>query len=279
MGPANALMIDAKRLFHGRGQGLSYNIDSIPPYILIDSFEDMTDLELEKIMEELPQNEGIFYRNRKKRETFRALKGVVPKIHHLIENGLSFEINLKDNQNIGFFMDMKPGRELISKMCSDKKVLNLFSYTCSFSVAAMQGGASKVTNIDMKKSFLKIGQKNHQLNGSDKNVQYLSYDIMKSLGGIAKKGPWDLIIIDPPSNQKSFPLESAYPKLLKKVDSWLAPGGAVLACLNSPFLGSNFLVEHCPGWQVTKTLYSADEFKEKDPEKGLKMVLFTRVEI
>jgi 23S rRNA (cytosine1962-C5)-methyltransferase len=278
MGPVNALMKEAKRLFHGRGQGLNYNIDSIPPYLLIDSFEDLAEDKLQSIMQELPPSKGIFYRNRKKREPFRALTGSVPDTHFLIENGLRFEINLKDNQNIGFFMDMKPGRELISKLSNGKKVLNLFSYTCSFSVAAMKAGALKVTNIDMKKSFLKAGQKNHQLNSLEKNVQFLSYDIMKSLSGISKKGPWDLIIIDPPSHQKSFHLESAYPKLLKKVDSWLSPNGVVLACLNSPFLDSGFLLEHAPAWEVSKVLYSAEEFKEEDPEKGLKMVLFTRAE-
>ncbi len=271
-------MLEAKRLFHGRGQGLNYNIDLIPPYILIDSFEDIDEAALEKIISELPECEGIFYRNRKSREPFRALRGSIPETHHLIENSLRYEINLKDNQNIGFFMDMKPGRELISQLSKDKKVLNLFSYTCSFSVAAMNAGALKVTNIDMKKSFLKVGQKNHQLNGLEKNVQFLSYDIMKSLSGITKKGPWDLIIIDPPSHQKSFHLESAYPKLLKKVDSWLSEKGMVLACLNSPFLDSGFLLEHAPGWEVSKVLYSAEEFKEIDPEKGLKIVLFTRAE-
>lgn len=276
MGPAHALMKEAKRLFHGRGQGVNYNIDSLPPYILIDSFEDLSDELLEKIQGELPESEGVFYRNRKKRESFRALTGSVPDTHFLVENDLRYEVNLKDNQNIGFFLDMKPGRELIASLAKDQKVLNLFSYTCSFSVAAMKAGALKVTNIDMKKSFLKTGQKNHQLNGLEKNVQFLSYDIMKSLSGITKKGPWDLIIIDPPSHQKSFHLETAYPKLLKKADSWLSPKGSVLACLNSPFLETKFLLDHAPDWEVVKVLHSAEEFKEEDPEKGLKMVLFTR---
>lgn len=271
-------MMEAKRLFHGRGQGLNYNIDSIPPYILIDAFEDIPKEELERLLKQLPSSEGVFYRNRKARESFRPLTGSIPDTHYLVENSLRYEINLKDNQNIGFFLDMKPGRDLISKITKGKKVLNLFSYTCSFSVAAMNAGALKVTNIDMKKSFLKTGQKNHQLNGLEKNVQFLSYDIMKSLSGISKKGPWDLIIIDPPSHQSSFHLESAYPKLLKKVDSWLSEKGVVLACLNSPFLDSGFLLDHAPGWEVSQVLYSAEEFKEVDPEKGLKMVLFTRAE-
>lgn len=269
-------MKEAYRLFHGRGKGLQYNIDFITPYILIDSFEDLSEEELTKIQKNLPENDGVFYRNRKKREAFRALSGEVPTTHTLIENGLKYEVDFSGNQNIGFFMDMKPGRDLISNICQDKKVLNLFSYTCSFSVAAKKAGASKVTNIDMKKSFLKTGQKNHQLNGVEKNVQFLSYDIMKSLSGIGKKGPWDLIIVDPPSNQKSFHLDTAYPKLLSKMDGWLSKNGKVLACLNATFLTSEFLLKNNPGWVVEKTFYGA--FEENDPENGLKMVLFTRAD-
>lgn len=269
-------MSEARRLFHGRGKGLQYNIDFIPPYILIDSFEDLSEEVLSKIQEDLPENEAVLYRNRKNREAFKALNGEVPETHQLIENGLVYEVDFTKNQNIGFFMDMKPGRELINSICSNKSVLNLFSYTCSFSVAAKKSGAKRVTNIDMKKSFLKTGQKNHQLNGVEKDVQFLSYDIMKSLSGIGKKGPWDLVIVDPPSAQKSFNLETAYPKLLNRIDNWLAKDGKVLACLNSPFLTSEFLLKNSPGWKVEQTLYGA--FEEEDPEKGLKMILFSRAD-
>lgn len=267
---------EARRLFHGRGKGLLYSVDFIPPYILIDSFEDISEEKLEKIINELPvEAEGIFYRNRKSRLPFKALKGLVPKKHYLIENELKYEVDFSSNQNIGFFMDMKPGRELIEDLCHGKTVLNLFSYTCSFSVAAKRAGAARVTNIDMKKSFLKIGQKNHQLNNdSAKGVSFLSYDIMKSLSGIAKKGPWDLIIIDPPSVQSSFKLELLYPKLLKRAKSWLTKDGKILACLNAPFLSTDFLLEHNPGLEVEKKLYGS--FEEINPEKGLKMVLFTQ---
>ncbi len=275
MGSANALVKEAKRLFHGRGQKQNFNIDSFPPYLVIDSFVDLDELEKKKIVDENSDCEGIFYRNRKKREAFTALVGEVPTKHFLVENNLKFEISFQGNQNIGFFMDMRPGRELIQKLSKGKMVLNLFAYTCSFSVAAKAGGAKKVTNVDMKKSFLKTGEKNHQLNELSGNVQYLSYEIMKSLSGLKKKGPWDLIIIDPPSQQKSFNLEKDYPKLLGRAASWLSPGGQILACLNSPFHGSEFLIENCPDLEVKEILYGA--FEEEELESGLKMVLFERL--
>jgi len=277
MGSNDALMEEARRLLHGRGEGLSYNIDFIPPYVLIDSFDDLDEKKLSDIIDELfrdsIQYDGIFYRNRKKKTAFSSLVGELPKRHYLIENGLKYEVNFLENQNIGFFMDMKPGRELINSLCQDKSILNLFSYTCSFSVSAKKAGAKNITNIDMKKSFLKIGQKNHQLNNLQGNIKFLSYDIMKSLSGISKKGPWDIIIIDPPSIQKSFKLEQAYPKLLKRAQVWLKNGGKVLACLNDPLLGTDFLLNNNPGWKVEKTFYGG--YQEEIPERGLKMVLFS----
>jgi len=274
MGSTNALVKEAKRLFHGRGQSQNYNIDLLPPYIVIDSFVDFNDSQKNEIILKYPDAGGILYRNRKKREGFTALVGEVPTKHQLLENDLKYEISFEGNQNIGFFMDMKPGRELIQEISKDKSVLNLFAYTCSFSVVAKAGGCKKVVNVDMKKSFLKTGEKNHQINNLSGNVQYLSYEIMKSLSGLQKKGPWDIIIIDPPSQQKSFNLEKDYPKLLKRASEWLAPDGVLLACLNSPFHQSEFLIENCPDLRVSKVFYGA--FKEADLESGLKMVLFEK---
>lgn len=276
MGPEHALKDNARRLFHGRAKGLSYNIDSIPPFIIIDAFEDLREETLSKIVSDYPTAEGIFYRNRRAKEKFRALKGQVPSQHILFEDGLKYEVDFSGNQNIGLFLDMRPGRELVRSLSKDKKILNLFAYTCSLSVAAKSGEAKQVVNVDMKKSFLKTGEKNHQLNGLTGSVSYLSYEIMKSLGGLRKKGPFDLIIIDPPSGQRSFDLKKDYPKLLKEAAQWVGEKGQILACLNDPFLTSDFLLECLPDMGVTQKLYGC--FEEEDPEKGLKMILFTRAE-
>ena len=73
-------------------------------------------------------------------------------------------LNLQSNQNNGYFPDMKNGREYITKISKDKIVLNLFSYTCAFSIAALKGEARSVSNIDMSKSALTTGRENHHLN-------------------------------------------------------------------------------------------------------------------
>ncbi len=109
---------------------------------------------------------------------------------------------------------MKKGRQFVYENAKDKKVLNLFSYTCSFSVCASKGEAKEIVNIDMAKNALNTGRLNHQKNNLDtKNVKFLPHNILKSWGKIKKSGPYDIIIIDPPSFQKgSFAATKDYEK-------------------------------------------------------------------
>lgn len=83
-----------------------------------------------------------------------------------IENGLKYSINF-NNKNIGIFPDMKIGREYLKSISKDKNVLNLFSYTCAFSVSALAGEAKQVVNVDMAKGALTTGRINHHLNNLD----------------------------------------------------------------------------------------------------------------
>jgi len=99
----------------------------------------------------------------------------------LIENGIKFKLNFY-NQTIGYFGDTKNARIYnIESISKDKKVLNLFSYTCVFSLYAKRGGTDKIINIDMSKSVLKIGMQNHSINGFEmKNISFWSHNINHS---------------------------------------------------------------------------------------------------
>ena len=114
---------------------------------------------------------------------------------------------------------MKNTREYLKNISKDKTILNLFSYTCAFSVVSVSGEASKVINIDMGKNSLSIGRENHHLNNLDtKNVKFLAHNILKSFGKIKSLSPFDIIIIDPPSFQKgSFVATKDYEKIIKRV--------------------------------------------------------------
>lgn len=123
------------------------------------------------------------------------------------ENGLKFIVNLKDYLDTGLFLDHRNLRDIVRKASEGKRVLNLFSYTGSFSVYAAAGGAEQVTTVDLSNTYLSWARRNMVLNGFDDKEKYtfLSEDVkpfLKTLG----KNSYDLIILDPPtfSNSKKM---------------------------------------------------------------------------
>jgi 23S rRNA (cytosine1962-C5)-methyltransferase len=201
---------------------------------------------------------------------------------YIIENGMKLKLNLLSNKNNYYFADMKNGRSFVRQHATDKNVLNLFSYTCAFSVAAKFGGARSVVNIDMSKGALKVGMANHSLNKLDpKGVSFLPYNILKSFANIKRKGPYDLIIIDPPSFQRgSFEATKDYEKIIQKLPQIASDESILLACLNSPELESDFLINlierYAPSFVFEKRLENLAEFASADEEKSLKNLVFKR---
>ena len=278
----------SNRLFHGRGKLFSdyqyLSIDYFCSTILITLYQETT-LEVMdtilKSLKEIPAINIIVQKRYLAKPTIEALKGSIPTAELAIEDSLKYHLKFGDSQNIGFFLDMYPGREFLTRICSGKKVLNLFSYTCSLSVAAIKGGASEVTNVDMSKAALAVGSENHALNGvgAGQKVRFLSYDIMKSWNKIFKHGPYDVIIIDPPTNQgDSFKTDRDYYKIVKRLESMTAGDAVIMACLNSPRHNGQFLIdlfkEHAPDFKFQEIMYSAFSEMEKNPEEGLKIVIF-----
>ena len=210
---ASALTLEYTRLFHGRGNAYEgYNfltVDSVEKVLFAVLFE--ADDEEEAIVSMLrdfytaeAKWEALVLQQRYAKDApSTIIAGQMPAQTFAIENNLKYHINFLNAQNIGFFPDMKIGRTFVHENAKGKNILNLFSYTCSFSVAAIEGGATSVVNVDMNKNVLTTGRENHRLNGFDtKKIQFMPYNILKSWSRIKKAGPYDLIIIDPPSFQK-----------------------------------------------------------------------------
>lgn len=283
---------EMKRVFHGRGNFYDdYNylvIDSLNDILLATLFQEIPlDIEkqiiniLEKVYEEKQFKSLVLQRRYKKDNLNEVLKGIVPKDSIAIENALKYKINFS-NQNIGIFPDMKVGREYIQSICKDKNILNLFSYTCAFSVAAISSGALKVVNVDMAKGALTTGRENHHLNNLDtKKVKFMPYDILKSWSRIKKEGPYDIIIIDPPTLQKrSFEATKDYEKIIKRLDQLANEKCVVLACLNAPEIPSAFIKdifkEFASDFVFEKRLENPETFVVIDDEKALKNLIFKR---
>ena len=201
-----------KRLFHGRGglyEGWKHlTIDSIDTVLSVALYrEEENETELISMLKEFiqttPHATIVLQRRYLQGSPSEVIVGELADELFVVENGMKIKLNLLSNKNSGYFPDMKNGREFVRQNSKDKSVLNLFSYTCAFSVAAVMGGASKVSNIDMSKGALSTGRTNHHLNDLDtRGVSFHPYNILKSFSRIKKKGPYDLIIIDPPTFQK-----------------------------------------------------------------------------
>ena len=279
------------RLFHGRG-GLHENLR----HLTIDSIDTILSVALyfqEENEQELLQMLQNFTHSSKYTTLViqrRYLSGspsevLIGKLHdnlHVVENGLKIKLNLLSNRNSGYFPDMKNGRTFVRENAKDKRVLNLFSYTCAFSLAAKFGGAYEVVNVDMSKGALKTGMANHSLNNLDpRGVSYLPYNILKSFSSLKKKGSFDLIIIDPPTFQKgSFEATKDYEKIIKKLPQIASENCTLLSCLNSPNLESDFIIDlmkqWAPSFHFVKRLENVEEFASSDENRSLKNLVFQR---
>lgn len=280
-----------QRLFHGRG-GLYENwkhltIDSIDNILSVALYaENERENELiamfEAFVNTSQYNTLVVQRRYLKGSPSEILIGEIPESLIVLENGMKIKLNLLSNQNSGYFPDMKKGREFVKENAKDKSVLNLFSYTCAFSVAAKLGGAYTVVNVDMSKGALSTGKANHALNAIEpRSVSYLPYNILKSFSNLKKRGPYDFIIIDPPSFQRgSFEATKDYEKIIKRLEELASDDCILLSCLNSPELDSSFIInmmkEFAPNFEFVKRLNNVAAFASDDEERSLKNLVFRR---
>lgn len=302
-----AVPTDACRIFHGRG-GLhpgceQWTLDAYPPVFVLTSFAPAGDEELAAIGTALearwaqiapgePLNWVYQCRHEALRIQGRAdtrlMAGAVPDPHVVAENGARFRVHVLRGQNHGLFLDMAEGRRWVRADVARRlaqngrgpKVLNLFAYTCAFSVAALQAGARQVVNVDMSQGAIATGQQNHQLNGLGAGASFMAHDIFSTWGKITRGGPYDLVIVDPPSYQKgSFVATKDYARLLRRLPDLLMPGGHALLCLNAPELGTAFLQEQmrdiAPDLAFVERVANPPVFADVDADRALKVLAYT----
>ncbi len=279
---------DACRIFHGRG-GLSpgcehLSLDWYAPVWLLTSFKALDEAELQTVhtaLAQRPEPLHWVYQCRQPgqaRSETRLMAGSVPDPHAVTEQGARYRVHVLKGQNHGLFLDMACGRQWLRGQARGQRVLNLFAYTCAFSVAALQGGATEVVNLDMAAGALAIGQHNHRLNDLA-GARFLAHDLFKSWGKVQRMGPYDIVVADPPSYQKgSFVASKDYPRLVRRLPELLAPGGQALLCLNAPEMPSQFLLDvvasEAPGLRFVRRLENPAAFADAQPERALKVMLF-----
>lgn len=286
---------DAMRIFHGRG-GLHpgcehWTLDVYPPVMVLTSFKEVSAEDVAQVqtaltdkLKQLAPGEPLHlvFQYRAERAHTQLVCGEVPEPHVVSEHGTRYRVHVLRGQNHGLFLDMANGRQWVRALCQAQpgmRVLNLFAYTCGFSVVALQAGAKSVLNMDMSAGALAIGQHNHQLNLVKSGASFAAHDIFSSWGKISRGGPYDLIIADPPSYQKgSFVATKDYARLVKRLPDLLMHGGHALLCLNAPELAVAFLkdtvAQHAPELQLLQRLPNPAAFNDISEDRALKVLIY-----
>jgi 23S rRNA (cytosine1962-C5)-methyltransferase len=154
------------------------------------------------------------------------------------ENSCKFSVDLLDTLNPGLFLDMREARMFFGKMCESKEVLNLFAYTCSFSVYARKNNALKAVNVDISKKNLNKGRENYLLNEIEPcQGEFFCGSSEEYVDWAIKKGKkFGAIAIDPPSfaknGKKTFSVEKDFGNLATKAVKILENNGVMLLATN-----------------------------------------------
>ena len=140
-------------------------------------------------------------------ERHGVVYGETPPDELVIEenNGVKIAIDIKTGHKTGFYLDQRDNRAIAGRYAKGRKVLNCFSYTGSFGVYALQGGASEVVNVDVSEPALALARRNAELNHLDlSKAQFLKQDVFKMLRECRERGDkFDMIVLDPPKFAES----------------------------------------------------------------------------
>lgn len=184
-------------------------------------------------------NASIFWKwriQRTKTEQYERLDQA-QDFFEVMEYGVKFKVNLIDYLDTGLFLDHRETRQMAAKSAKDKSLLNLFAYTCSFSVHAAAAGASYTKSVDLSNTYLNWGKDNFLINGLPlKNNDFVRADCLKFLE--EEKRRYDVIVLDPPTLSRSKKMDQMldvqldYPFLVSQSLKLLNPGGVLFFSTN-----------------------------------------------
>jgi 23S rRNA (cytosine1962-C5)-methyltransferase len=161
-----------------------------------------------------------------------------PDEFEIREHGLPFLVRLGDGLSTGIFLDQRENRRRVRVLSAGKRVLNLFSYTCPFTIAAAAGGAHRTVSVDAARPAIERGMRGlaHAGLGGDHH-EFVVDDVFAWLDEARRRrDQYDLVILDPPSysvvGRSRFSAASDWRSLSARALSVVAPGGRLLACTN-----------------------------------------------
>jgi len=167
------------------------------------------------------------------------LKGDDPGEFLVTEGGLAYLVHPSAGYSSGLFIDQRENRRFLRTL-RPARVLNLFSYTCAFTVAAVAAGASETVSIDIARKALERGLRNLDANRFTRSGhRVIADDVLKVLPRLRRRGEaFDTIILDPPTFARRgkgapFRVEEQLPTLIDDCSRLLAPGGWLFVSTNS----------------------------------------------
>ncbi len=163
-----------------------------------------------------------------------------PDFFTVLENGILYQVFMNDGLMTGIFLDQHEVRgSLVDGLAMGKSLLNMFSYTAAFSVAAAMGGASQTTSVDLAKRSRELSQAHFQANViSTDDHRFIVMDVFEYFKYAKRKGlTYDVIVLDPPSfarnKKQTFSVARDYHKLISQSLEILNPGGIIIASTNA----------------------------------------------
>lgn len=163
-----------------------------------------------------------------------------PDFFTVLENGVLYQVFMNDGLMTGIFLDQHEVRgSLVDGLAMGKSLLNMFSYTAAFSVAAAMGGASQTTSVDLAKRSRELSQAHFQANGlSTDEHRFIVMDVFEYFKYAKRKNlTYDVIVLDPPSfarnKKQTFSVAKDYHKLISQSLEILNPGGIIIASTNA----------------------------------------------
>jgi len=167
-------------------------------------------------------------------QTTGLLRGEVPDLVDMVENGIHFQVDVKNGQKTGFFLDQKENRASLAPICRDAKVLDCFCHNGSFSLHAAKFGAKSVLGVDISEEALEVARENARRNNLD-NVTFEAHNCFDHLRELTDANEqFDVVILDPPAFTKNkAALESAlrgYKEINLRGLKLVRPGGVLVSC-------------------------------------------------
>lgn len=215
--------------------------------------------------------EQIYWRTRIKRKKTEQYEKVdsAKEFFTVLEYGLKFKVNLTDYLDTGLFLDHRETRHRVASLAKGKRLLNLFAYTCSFSVHAAAANAAFTKSVDMSNTYTDWGRDNFLLNDLPLSTNSIVRDdCMQFL--TKEKERYDLIVIDPPTISRSkkmeamFDVQRDYVFLIEKALHLLSPGGTIFFSTNlRDFSFDTSLFEGCTILDISKKTIPLDFHNQK----------------